>query len=188
MSTIPRHHRFHRQEINRIREFMHSHPDGANRSANEVELAHLSRGDTLADKITAVVGSWRFIVVQSSLLAAWLVINSIGWVMNWDPYPFILLNLALSFQAAFTAPIIMMSQNRQSARDRIVSELDFEVNRQAAHEIDLIQEKLDVLTSRQWDSLLEMLSNHQETLTALDVRTISIEQYILNTRDSENSV
>src|SRR5713101_7684290 len=78
----------------------------------------LTLGQHVADVIAATVGSWRFIIIQSILLAAWLILNVVGWINHWDPYPFILLNLALSFQAAYSAPIIMMSQNRASARDR----------------------------------------------------------------------
>ena len=176
------------REIERIRNAMHSHPSGPDRSANEVALEHTTRSEHLADQITAVVGSWRFIITQSLLLVTWLMVNGIGLVLRWDPYPFILLNLVLSFQAAFTAPVIMMSQNRQSARDRIVAELDFAVNQVAAKEIDILQEKLDVLTSRQWDSLLEMLAEHQESLIVLNERTIAIESAIHSLRDSGKAV
>ncbi len=75
-------------------------------------------GEFASDRIAAIVGSWRFILIQSGLLALWLVLNVVGAIQHWDPYPFILLNLVLSFQAAFTAPIIMMAQNRQSDIDR----------------------------------------------------------------------
>src|SRR5262249_17926522 len=71
-------------------------------------------GDRVADLVAAAVGSWTFIIIQTLLLTAWVVINVIGWVEHWDPYPFILLNLLLSFQAAYASPIIMMSQNRQA--------------------------------------------------------------------------
>lgn len=180
--------RMNHNEIQRIRELMRSHPKGTNRSANEVALDHSSRGERYADTITRVLGSWKFIIIQSSLLGLWLLLNSIGWYFNWDPYPFILLNLVLSFQAAFTAPIIMMSQNRQSSRDRIASELDFEINRKAAGEVNVIQQKLDELTSRQWDTLLDMLAEHQETLRVMNERTAHIERVIQDSRDSENPV
>ena len=176
------------REIERIRDVMHSHPSGARRSANELSMEHTTRGEQLADQITALVGSWKFIIIQSCLLALWLVINGLGWFFSWDPYPFILLNLVLSFQAAFTAPVIMMSQNRQTARDRIVSELDFEVNQAAAQEIDLIQEKLDVLTSHQWNGLVEMLTEHQQSLVVLTERTIEIEHALRDLRESGKPV
>src|SRR4051812_24949516 len=74
-------------------------------------------GERLADAVASNVGSWPFIAIQSVLLCLWIITNSVAWFMSWDPYPFILLNLVLSFQAAFPAPIIMMSQNRQSTID-----------------------------------------------------------------------
>ena len=69
-------------------------------------------GQRVADRVAAIVGSWRFIIIQTTLLLAWIALNVVAYVQHWDPYPFILLNLVLSFQAAYTAPIIMMSQNR----------------------------------------------------------------------------
>src|SRR6266705_2951280 len=73
---------------------------------------HRSFGERVADRFAAIVGSWTFIITQTILLAAWVVLNVVAWFQHWDPYPFILLNLALSFQAAYASPIIMMSQNR----------------------------------------------------------------------------
>jgi uncharacterized membrane protein len=84
------------------------------------------------------MGSWRFTAIPSALLIVWVTPNVIGWVSHWDPYPFILLNLALSFQAAYSAPIIVMSQNRQAAKDRIMAEEDFQVNHVAEDEIRAI--------------------------------------------------
>lgn len=75
-------------------------------------VATLSRGQRIADAVARTMGSWRFIIVQSTLLAVWVTLNVTAWRAHWDPYPFILLNLALSFQAAYAAPFIMMSQNR----------------------------------------------------------------------------
>ena len=100
-------------------------------------------GQKAADRVANVVGSWRFIIVQSVLLVIWLILNVTGWVFQWDPYPFILMNLVLSTQAAFTAPIIMMSQNRQAARDRLESHHDYQVNRKAEQEIRMILDQLD---------------------------------------------
>src|SRR5690349_6450076 len=75
-------------------------------------------GERLSDAVASNVGSWTFVIIQSAALCLWIIANGVAWFMRWDPYPFILLNLVLSFLAAFTAPIIMMSQNRQSAIDR----------------------------------------------------------------------
>ena len=104
--------------------------------------------DKAADKVAAIVGSWRFILIQSSILSLWIVLNVIAWHYRWDPYPFILLNLVLSFQAAFTAPIIMMSQNRQSEIDRKRAENDYQINTKAEEEIREMHAKLDEIIKR----------------------------------------
>jgi uncharacterized membrane protein len=121
-------------------------------------------GEYLSDRIAAIVGSWRFILIQSALLITWLVLNVVGWVAHWDPYPFILLNLVLSFQAAFTAPVLMMAQNRQSAIDRQKAQLDYDVNLRAELDIEALHEKIDLL--RQEDitrlvGLLELLTKER---------------------------
>ena len=92
--------------------FKHDHPPviDVNKAADD----QLTIGQKIADKVASTVGSWPFIITQSCILAAWLVLNSIAFINHWDPYPFILLNLALSFQAAYAAPFVMMSQNRQA--------------------------------------------------------------------------
>lgn len=95
--------------------------DLPDRPRHPVNVAHhegLSIGQRAADVFTGTLGSWRFVIIQSCLLSAWVVLNTIALIAHWDPYPYILLNLALSFQAAYAAPIIMMSQNRQAAKDR----------------------------------------------------------------------
>jgi uncharacterized membrane protein len=92
--------------------------------------------DRLADAVAATVGSWRFILIQSGLLIAWITGNAVTGRGAWDPYPFILLNLMLSFQAAYTAPIIMMSQNRQASKDKLLAENDYQVNLKAEMEIE----------------------------------------------------
>jgi uncharacterized membrane protein len=134
----------------------------------------MTLGQRAADVVTTSVGSWTFILVQSGILAIWLIVNSLAWIRHWDPYPFILLNLVLSFQAAFTAPIIMMSQNRQAARDRLEAVEDYAVDRQAEEEIEAIQNRLDELGGRQWDTLvalqreqLDLLRRIQEISTEI---------------------
>ena len=127
-------------------------------------LGHRSFGEFLADRVADVVGSWKFIIVQSVILLIWIVLNVWAWIWQWDPYPFILLNLVLSFQAAFTAPIILMSQNRQAALDRHKVQLDYEVNLQAELDIEALHEKIDLL--RQQDlgrliGLVEMLTSER---------------------------
>ena len=121
--------------------FLHQHPPV--RNVNQVFEAQLTRGDRIADRFASVMGSWTFIIVQSVLLFCWVALNITGWIFHWDPYPFILLNLMLSFQAAYAAPIIMMSQNRQADKDRIEAHHDFEVNTKAEEEVRVILEYLE---------------------------------------------
>ena len=114
-----------------------------------VEEPPRSLGNRVADAVTGLVGSWRFIIVQSVILALWIAANVLAWAYRWDPYPFILLNLVLSFQAAYTAPIIMMSQNRQADIDRQKAALDYDVNLKAELEIELLHQKLDLLREQE---------------------------------------
>lgn len=133
----------------------------------EVDRAETTSGQRIADTVAVRIGSWPFIIVQSILLLCWLVANSLAWINHWDPYPFILLNLALSFQAAYSAPIIMMSQNRQAAKDRIAAEEDYQVNLRAELEIAAIHARLDDLAGAQWDRLLEIQARQEALLGEL---------------------
>jgi uncharacterized membrane protein len=108
-----------------------------------------STGQRFADAVTGVVGSWRFILVQSAVLAAWIALNVVAWARHWDPYPFILLNLMLSFQAAYTAPFILMSQNRQQEVDRLAAQEDYRINVKAELEIELLHQKIDALREQE---------------------------------------
>jgi len=119
------------------------HEHGPIKNANEVISAQLTVGQRAADWIASKVGSWNFIISQSALLVLWGVLNVTAWARHWDPYPFILMNLVLSLQAAYTAPMIMMSQNRKADRDRIEAHLDFEINLKAETEIRVILENLE---------------------------------------------
>jgi uncharacterized membrane protein len=112
---------------------------------------HRTFGERVADGVTAAVGSWPFLIIQSMLLAVWVVLNVVAWTHQWDPYPFILLNLVLSFQAAYTSPIILMSQNRQSRIGELRNHLDLQINilaeQEATEMLHLLRklcEKLDV--------------------------------------------
>ena len=105
----------------------------------------LSNGQRVADMVAATMGSWRFIIIQTTILVVWVALNVTAYVQRWDPYPFILLNLALSFQAAYAAPFIMMSQNRQQDIDRKSAEDDFKINIKAELEIELLHQKIDQL-------------------------------------------
>jgi uncharacterized membrane protein len=105
-------------------------------------------GARMADVVASSVGSWRFVIIQSTLLLAWLVFNVVS-SNRVDPYPFVLLNLLLSFQAAYTAPIIMMSQNRQGEIDRKRAIDDFDINCKAEVEIETLHAKLDMLREQE---------------------------------------
>jgi uncharacterized membrane protein len=105
----------------------------------------LTRGQRIADTVAATMGSWSFIIIQTTILFVWIILNVTAYVRQWDPYPFILLNLALSFQAAYAAPFIMMSQNRQQDIDRKEAENDYRINIKAELEIELLHEKIELL-------------------------------------------
>lgn len=112
--------------------------------SHQHELPSLTIGQRVADRVAATVGSWTFILFQSGMIAAWIAWNT-GRGDAFDPYPYILLNLVLSFQAAYTAPAIMMSQNRMAETDRRHAENDYEVNVKAELEIELLNDKVDRL-------------------------------------------
>jgi uncharacterized membrane protein len=114
------------------------------------------------------MGSWRFIIIQSLILAAWVILNVIAVIQHWDPYPFILLNLMLSFQAAYAAPIIMMSQNRQAAIDRVDAKHDYEVNQKAELEIELLQDKLNLLREEELVEIKTLLVRQQQQIQQLE--------------------
>lgn len=104
---------------------MHLHP------ANKARHDNLSFGQRVADSVTAGFGSWRFIIIQSVLVTVWIVLNLVAWFEHFDPYPFILLNLAFSTQAAYAAPLILLAQNRQEDHDRLRAEHDYVVNEES---------------------------------------------------------
>jgi CRP/FNR family transcriptional regulator, cyclic AMP receptor protein len=119
------------------------------RNANVEEAEQLTMGQRIADHVAAFGGSWTFIILFSVIIGAWITLNSLALMKRpFDPFPYILLNLVLSTLAAFQAPVIMMSQNRQAAKDRIKSDLDFEVNRKAELEIATLHRKLDRMYDR----------------------------------------
>ena len=117
----------------------------ASRNVNEVEEEQMTLGQRVADRVADTIGSWPFIIIQTVILVIWIILNWVGWVNRWDPYPFILLNLMLSFQAAYSGPVIMMSQNRQSDKDRLAAEIDHQVNTKAELEINNLIRRLDEL-------------------------------------------
>jgi len=120
----------------------------------------VSLGQKVADAVAATIGSWPFIIIQSVLLAGWVTLNVIAC------YPFILLNLALSFQAAYAGPFILMSQNRQQDIDRRKAETDYQVNVKAELEIELLHQKLDALKEQELADLARAVRNLSELLEA----------------------
>ena len=125
----------------------------------------LSFGERVSDRVAGVVGSWRFVIIQSVVMVVWLAVNIVAWTEHWDPYPFILLNLVLSFQAAYTAPVILMSQNRQSAIDRDAAEHDYDVNLKAELEIELLHQKLDLLREEEIGRLIQIIERLEARLS-----------------------
>jgi uncharacterized membrane protein len=99
-------------------------------------------GERIADAVCATMGSWRFIILQSVLIACWISLNIASWAYHWDPAPFILLNLLFSVQAAYASPLILMSQNRQAAKDRLEAEHDYAINSRAEAEVARLLEQL----------------------------------------------
>ncbi len=128
------------------------------------ERSALTIGQRIADTVAATMGSWRFIIIQSCILLLWIALNITAYVQRWDPYPFILLNLALSFQAAYAAPFIMMSQNRQQDIDRQAAESDYQINVKAELEIEAVHQKLDQLRQTEVMSLTRSVQELTELL------------------------
>ncbi len=127
--------------INFPKPYKHDHMPVKN--VNEIFDQKRTAGQKAADSIANVMGSWKFLIIQSVILLLWIVLNIAAYINHWDPYPFILLNLFLSLQAAYTAPVIMMSQNRQADRDRIEAHNDYDINLKAEEEVRLIIEHLE---------------------------------------------
>ena len=131
-------------------------------------VKELTLGEKLADGLATFGGSWTFLIIFASILFAWIVLNSFLLLKRpFDPYPFILLNLVLSCLAAVQAPVIMMSQNRQEAKDRLRSQHDYQVNLKAELEIRHLHDKIDHLLSHQWERLVEIQQVQIDLLTEL---------------------
>ena len=132
-------------------------------------------GEHVADMVAHTVGSWRFIIVQSTILTVWMTLNVIGWVYEWDPFPFILLNLVLSFQAAYASPIIMMSQNRQAKINERRDELDLQINLLSEQEntetlrmLRLICDKLDIDITKTAEQIFEQETHPKEVIQQIE--------------------
>ena len=128
-----------------------------NKTWHEKHRDSLSVGQRIADGLAQGMGSWAFIIVQTILVVAWMVCNIFAIIQHWDPYPFILLNLLFSTQAAYAAPIIMMSQNRQNDRDRIQALEDFKTNVGAKEEIEEMQKAIARIENDKLSQILKAL-------------------------------
>jgi len=140
------------------------------RNTNKVFDDQLTFGQRLADNVAKFGGSWTFISIFGAILLAWVILNSVILAKHnkaFDPFPYILLNLFLSMLASIQAPIIMMSQNRLSIKDRLDAAHDYEVNLKAEMEIETIHQKLDTLREKQWAELVEMQQEQIRLLTKL---------------------
>lgn len=138
--------------------------------ADDLDGARAPRGARAADAVARFGGSWTFVGLFAAAMVLWVALNGALLLASqdaFDPYPYILLNLFLSMLAAIQAPIILMSQNRQSARDRVTAEHDYEVNLKAELEIMLLHEKIDTLQQSQWTALLAMQSEQLKRLATL---------------------
>jgi uncharacterized membrane protein len=156
----------HLNEIERhiVHRFVHRQ-----RVARNLAETPLTLGERVADRVAAFGGSWPFIFLALVAIAAWMLINAAA-TKAFDPYPFILLNLVLSCLAALQAPVIMMSQNRQAARDRLDARHDYEVNTKAEIEIVALHAKLDEIRDRKWVELMKLQEQQLALLARLTER------------------
>lgn len=125
----------------------------------------LGFGSRLADAVASGMGSWTFIIIQTILVILWMTLNLVAYVSHWDVYPFILLNLVFSTQAAYAAPIIMMAQNRQSDRDRAQALADYQTNIEAKKEIEALSIKLNTIEIEKLDKIIKMLEEMKQAKT-----------------------
>jgi uncharacterized membrane protein len=163
-------HEIHESERQLLAKLRHSRRERRGASHEAPADRPLSLGQRVADMVAATMGSWTFIIVQSLILLVWIILNITAYVKQWDPYPFILLNLALSFQAAYAAPFIMMSQNRQQEIDRLAAKGDYQVNIKAELEIELLHDKIDALRQTEVLHLTEVVHQLADMLQKAESR------------------
>lgn len=131
----------------------------------------LTFGERLADNVAKFAGSWSFIVFATGIIFVWILLNTLMIIYEWDPYPFILLNLVLSCVAALQAPIIIMSQNRQAERDRMQAEEDYRVNLKAELEIRHLSDKIDHILTKQWERMMDIQQIQMELMEEIAQKT-----------------
>lgn len=129
---------------------------------HQEHFASLGLGQRLADRVANGMGSWKFIIIQTILVILWMGLNIAGFCYHWDVYPFILLNLLFSTQAAYAAPIIMMAQNRQSERDRSQALADYQTNIDSKLEIEALQRQLSNMETQKLDKIIVMLQEMRD--------------------------
>lgn len=136
-----------------------------NKNWHERHRDSLGFGSLLADKVAKGMGSWRFIIIQTIFVVVWMGLNLVAYISHWDPYPFILLNLLFSTQAAYAAPIIMMAQNRQNERDRAQAQSDYQTNIDAKLEIEALALRLDKIEVEKLDLIITLLEEMKSNST-----------------------
>lgn len=146
-------------KINFPKPYKHEHPIVKN--VNDILDERLTIGQKVADAVAKTLGSWRFIILQTVLITAWTILNTVLFHNPWDPYPFILLNLFLSLQAAYAAPVLMMSQNRISEKDRIEAHNDYQLNITSEEEIKIIMQHLEAQNTA-INKILQLLEKQQQ--------------------------
>jgi uncharacterized membrane protein len=151
----------------------HSHHHAPVKNVNVAVRESMTFGERASDAFASTMGSWRFIIIQSILLGIWVILNLTAYIEHWDPYPFILLNLALSLEAAYAAPIIMMSQNRQAEKDRLAAEEDYHVNTKAEEELKSVMHHLEQQDEMMLDILRRLEEQHEVLLHRLVDRGIA---------------
>ena len=146
-------------------------------AVNKLHHDKASFGERLADKIAAGIGSWTFLIVQTIAVLCWITANVVGWIRHWDVYPFVLLNLLFSVQAAYTGPVLLLAGNRQSQKDRLTLE-------HAASEADKTEDRtLTILKEIQHNTeitvkVLEHLETQQETLAESSRRMVELHEQL----------
>lgn len=161
--------------------YKHQHPVAKN--VNHEFKKQITRGQRISDSLARIVGSWPFIIYQSIVIMVWMTVNvyliykgtnDSNFFNSWDPYPFILLNLVLSFQAAYTGPVVMMSQNRQAEKDRLMAEHDYEINKKSEEEIKIIMDHLvhqDIIMKELIDRIEKLIPDSPVTAISLATQT-----------------
>jgi len=149
--------------------FKHEHPPVID--VNEVADERMTIGQKVADKVAGTMGSWRFIITQATIMVVWIMLNLVAWFYHWDIYPFVLLNLAMSAQAAFATPLIMMSQNRQSDKDRLTAQNDYLINCKGEEEVRNLMDHLD----HQDTVLLQLVKRIEEQHLEIKEHLVSLD-------------